>query len=138
MASEASILQHFMDDAEFSVRIQVQKKHEDSRPMTSKLTLQVAFDFCRTKIPTLPSRTAQQEVHFPVSPMADAPRKRKRVTPTLLAPGGADTGPAPAAVPAVAAAPDTQQGAPELEVVAKAVEQLQPLKVRVTPPCDGS
>lgn len=65
--------------------------------------------------------------------MAAAPRKRKRITPTLLAPGGASTdGPAPAA-PAVAA-PDAQPGAPELEAVAKAVEQLQPLKV---PPHEG-
>eukprot|EP00438_Fugacium_kawagutii_P016589 Skav204210 [mRNA] locus=scaffold985:402021:407224:- [translate_table: standard] len=60
--------------------------------------------------------------------MAAAPRKRKRVTPTLLAPADSDTGPSPA-VPAAVAPPDAQQGAPELEVVAKAVEQLQPLKV---------
>ena len=60
--------------------------------------------------------------------MASAPRKRKRVTPTLVALDAAAASETPAidAPAPVAAAGVVVE---DLEVVAKAVKQLQPLKV---------
>jgi hypothetical protein len=59
--------------------------------------------------------------------MASAPRKRKRITPTLVAVDAADVS-APIEAPAPVA-PAAAGVVVELEVVAKAVKQLQPLKV---------
>lgn len=62
--------------------------------------------------------------------MASAPRKRKRITPTLVAVDAPDDTSAPDAdtfAPVAAAAAGVV--VEELEVVAKAVKQLQPLKV---------
>ena len=61
--------------------------------------------------------------------MASAPRKRKRITPTLVAVDAADDTSAPDAVDAPVAAAAAGVVVEELEVVAKAVKQLQPLKV---------
>ena len=60
--------------------------------------------------------------------MASAPRKRKRITPTLVALDAAENAEAKGALdaPLATAAPVVVE---ELEVVAKAVKQLQPLKV---------
>ncbi|CAL1165712.1 unnamed protein product [Cladocopium goreaui] len=61
--------------------------------------------------------------------MASAPRKHKRITPTLVAVDAADVS-APIEAPApVAPAEAAGVVVEELEVVAKAVKQLQPLKV---------
>jgi len=61
--------------------------------------------------------------------MASAPRKRKCITPTLVAVDAADVS-APIEAPApVAPAEAAGVVVEELEVVAKAVKQLQPLKV---------